>query len=98
MIETIELGRCPIFPRGQHPDTRSNAQWLKDFAMKNKPRTWYPSRRRIGREILCLNTGARYGSIRDAATALKVDNTNLGKHLNGHPSYSHINGLKFERI
>jgi len=88
-----------LFPRGQHPDTRSNAQWLKDMDMKIEPKKWYPSMGgRPGKEIICLKTGKRYKSIRDAAKSLKVDSTNLGKHLNGHSSYSHINGLKFERI
>jgi hypothetical protein len=33
-IDTYIIGNDQIFPRGEHPDTRSRSQWLHD--MENK--------------------------------------------------------------
>ena len=89
-----------IFFRGEHPDTRSAKQFLSDM-QKAKSRIWYPIRRQPGRtgyRVRCKNTGRVYSSIREAANDLKLDNTNLGRHLAGHIQHSHVKGYKFELI
>lgn len=94
------------FFRGEHPDTRSNSQFLKDMGMKVREKMdregrWYPIKRQVGRcgmEIKCLDNGKIYKSLRDAGFDLGVNHTNISKHLSGHKDYTHVGGMKFEYI
>ena len=91
-VRTTYTETNDLFPREQHPDKRTNAQFLIDMGMKKVQKRlhsgkWYPLQRqpgRTGRPVRCINTGKTYDSIRDAANDLKLDNTNLGRHLKGH--------------
>jgi hypothetical protein len=103
--ERFDLGRCPIFPRGEHPDTRTNKEWLikmgfvKDPRITNKRypkdiKKGYPNRKRL----MCIDTGEIFEGIRLAEAKLGISNSNLGKHLKGDDQYRHVKGLRFKFI
>lgn len=105
-VSKAEIITYNQFFRGEHPDTRTNSQFLRDLGMKQvekklQTRIWYPLKRTVGRggmEIKCLANGKTYGSMREAAADLGVNHTNLSKHLKGHRAYSHVGGMKFEYV
>lgn len=108
-----EIKTYDMFFRGDHPDKRSDEEFIHDLNVKlNIIKTvkketpvaysfqWYPRRKigRIGYGVKCINNGDTYKSIKDASIALKIDNTNLGRHLRGDKRHSHVKGYKFEFI
>ena len=98
-----------VFIRGQHPDTRSNQEFMKmlnDKFPKRKPtrakrefkKEWYPYMTKKGRKVMCLSNGKIYTSIREAAEDIRVDKSDLGKHLQGHPSRQTMRGHIFSYV
>lgn len=98
-----ELNTYDQFFRGEHPDKRTGAEFLRDmgFKMAEKKRSsllWYPIKSTAGRngmEIKCVQNGHTYGSMRHAARELGINHTNLSKHLKGDKAYSHCGGYNF---
>ena len=85
--------KCDIFPRGMHPDTRSDREVMnlinQRFGIKTKEYegktvAWYPranDRYRI--PVKCLNNGERYETIKQAAEKLGLDSRLVGKQVKG---------------
>ena len=69
----------------------SNLQWLSriDNLVKELPQ-FEPNK------IKCLETGEIFDSIKDCASKLNIDASNLSKHLKG--KYKKVHGLHFERV
>jgi hypothetical protein len=100
VIRTTYTEHNDLFPRGQHPDERSNKQFCIDMGWRKSERTgrWYPNKKVNFMRIICLTTGKEYKSIRQAAKELNLDNGAIGKHIAGDINYTHVGGLKFERL
>jgi hypothetical protein len=92
-------GEIPFF-RGEHPDTRSDKEFLRMIEKKFNPQKyWYPGPgKRASNSILlkCLNNGKEYASIKAVREDLGIDTINIAKHLRG--EYSHISGYRFKRL
>jgi len=85
--------KCDIFPRNQHPDTRSDKEYMKMLNQRlgiqtkeygSKTVSWYPrtnDRYRI--PVKCLNNGQRYDTIKQAAESLGLDYRLVGKQVKG---------------
>jgi hypothetical protein len=96
--------KCAIFPRNQHPDTRSDKQYMEMLNKKLKlkyqpiPEKWYPGKPKHypnRKRVICLNTGVVYDGIRVAEEALGVSTGHIGKHLRKDRFYSHVKKMKF---
>jgi hypothetical protein len=83
----------PLFPRGEHPDQRSDREFLRAIEKKV-----YITGRRPPNSIvlMCLNNGKEYSSIKAVKEDLGISTVNIQKHLRGY--YSHIQGYKFKRL
>ena len=91
-----------IFPRGEHPDTRTNVQFLRDLENKFFKKQYvekvikslkrYPNRK----PIMCLNTGEIYEGINIAERILGISNGNIRRQING--DYTHVKGLRFKYL
>lgn len=105
-LSKAEIKTYDQFFKGEHPDTRSNSQFLKDMGFKvaEKKREglkWYPIKSKVGRlgvEIKCIDNGKIYKSLRDAGADLGLNHTNLSKHLRGDKAYNHVGGMKFQYV
>jgi nucleoid-associated protein YgaU len=89
-----------IFPRGQHPDTRTNKEFLRDLENKLFVKR-VEKKARLGnraRAVICLTTNKQYLSIQEAADEMKVPLTRMFRHLKGYELYQSINGNKFQYL
>lgn len=92
--------RDDLFPRCQHPDTRSDHEALRDIETKLKIR----SMRRKGvnngsfkaKPLMCLNTGQIFPALRVASLITGVSPSNLSLQING--KIEEANGLKFKWV
>ena len=93
--------------RGQHPDERSNREFLKVISQRfSKPDLtegrWYPGKRGnpgyTARAIHCLTNGKTYNSIKEAREDLGIPGYNFAKHLKGDKQHSHIGGFRFKEL
>jgi hypothetical protein len=98
-----------LFPRGQHPDTRSNRQAME--AIKRKlglkkvlfNEKWYPKNstrpyRRNMKPVICNETQKVYASYRDACDDLGVGFPSMSKHLKGYSEQRTVKGLTFRLV
>ena len=90
------------FFRGEHPDTRSNTEFLKSIGVKiaEKRRIgmkWYPLKRgNRSKAVICINTKKEYPSIEDAAIEVNVPLTRMWRHINGY--HEEVAGMRFKYI
>lgn len=84
-----------LFPRGQHPDERSDREFLRDMENKMFKRK-YESRKPNSIPVMCITDGRTYAGVRIAEKAYRIHPGNLGKHLRGESNYRHVNGLRFK--
>jgi len=104
IYKVSDESRCPIFPRNEHPDTRSNKEFLaiikgKVLEKQIKSSIWYPAKRgNRSKPVICLNNKKEYHNIQDASKELKVPMTRLWRHLNGFRLYDSVNGFKFRYL
>lgn len=90
-----------LFPRDQHPDTRTDREAIKaieeKLGLKTTKSQWYPRRREqqetMMRPIICITTGQRFAGIRKAAMVLNVEASNICNNLKGR--CPHVSGLVF---
>ena len=103
-VRTVYTETNDLFPRDQHPDNRTGAEFIADLVKRVhrqeiKPQMWYPMKKsisRVGKPIMCVNTGTHYSSILQACKDLKLDNTRMVKHLRGDLRYKYVNGYRFK--
>ena len=99
-----EEDKCPIFPRGQHPDERTNKQFLeilyekrglKESKVQDK---YYPKFRRSAKcKLFCITNGKTYYSVKQIECEFGGDfRSRMSKHLKR--EYKTINGLEFLEI
>jgi len=94
---TAHTERDCIFPREQHPDTRTAQEFFRDMAMKqylkkleNKPkRTNFFA---ISKPVVCITTGETFVSVTAAANAHGINKGIISKHINNNTA---IHGLVF---
>lgn len=94
-----------IFPRGQHPDTRTNKEWLMKMGFIKNPRVTnprYPKDLKKGypnrKPVICITTGEEFKGINMAEAHYGIAKSNLGKHLKGDDQYRHVKGLQFRYL
>lgn len=81
-VRTTYTEECDLFPRNQHPDQRSNKEWLivMGFA-KNHSKNKYNIG--VGKSLICVTNGKSYKSQREAAIDLKIDPKTVAVYLRG---------------
>jgi len=93
-----------LFPRGEHPDTRSNSEFLRDLENKlfvnrvekrSRPQKIEVIRRRYHKKgpIKCINTGDIYKSAKEAEVKLSITQGFVSKVLSG--DRKSVHGLNF---
>lgn len=90
----------PIFPRGEHPDTRSNKEWLILMGFEKSRRStakWFHKEKRTNRRpVLCINTGERYDGITIAEKDLGLHKGDISAHIRG--ERDSVRGYRFKFI
>ncbi len=94
-ISEAESNTYDIFIRGEHPDTRSNAEFLRD--LQNKLfKKGYRKKQRAMIPILCHQNGKEYRSYNAAERDLGLCDSCIGKHFKGLNVLGQLKGYTFE--
>ena len=109
----MKINREPINPnsqldqnddvfRGEHPDTRTDEEFLRDLENKmfvrNVIKKSLHKRGPSGTKIICVTNGKIYDSIREAANDIDTHSSNICKHLQGNKMYTSCRGLTFKLL
>jgi len=94
---TATTERDFLFPREQHPDTRSAQEFFRDMAMKQYLKKLQKKPKRtnfftISKPVVCVTTGETFVSVTAAANAHGINKGIVSKHINNNTA---IHGLVF---
>jgi len=78
-----------IFPRGEHPDTRTDQEFLRDLENKlfikrvERKASEQAKRKYVDSPVMCIQNGKTYPTARAAELDLSITRGGVCKNLNG---------------
>lgn len=89
---------CALFPRGEHPDRRSDSKFIALMRERGLERTNSYDHRGHKIPVRCVNTGEVFASFGQAEKHFRLSYGSIGYHIKNGRQFRYRKDLKFELV